>query len=124
MYVVKRLLMTIPAIVGVATLVFVALRAIPGDPIDMMLPPDVTGEARAQLAEQLRVQYGFDQPLPIQYVQYVRKMLTFDFGRSIRTRTDIADELWSRFPNTLQLGVLSLLISIAVGIPFGILSAV
>jgi peptide/nickel transport system permease protein len=74
--------------------------------------------------ERIRAQYGFDQPLPVQYARYLQRMVQLDFGQSIRQKTSIAEDLLRRIPNTLQLGLVSLLLSSILGVLLGVLSAV
>ncbi|MEW6522889.1 MAG: ABC transporter permease [Bacillota bacterium] len=122
-YLLKRLILAVPTIIGVLTLVFLAMHLAPGDPIDMMIPPDLEGSAREDMVNRIRAQYGFDQPLHIQYVNYLTRAARLDLGRSLRNQTPIIDDLRRRIPNTLQLGFLSLVISVTAGVSLGIVSA-
>lgn len=122
-YIVKRLALAAPTLLGVVTAVFLALHLAPGDPINLMIPADVSGEAREELVARIKAQYGLDQPLHIQYLNYIKRVLQLDFGRSLRNRTLVIDDLASRVPNTLQLGILALVIAVVIGIPAGIISA-
>ncbi|HSW10522.1 MAG TPA: ABC transporter permease [Bacillota bacterium] len=123
-YALKRVLLAIPTIIGVITLVFFALHLAPGDPVNMMLPPDLDGPVREEVVARIRAQYGLDQPLLVQYVNYLSRLARLDLGRSFRTNTSIADDLARRIPNTLQLGLLSLAVAITLGVGFGVVSAV
>jgi ABC-type dipeptide/oligopeptide/nickel transport system permease component len=123
-YVIRRLLLAIPTIFGVATLVFLTLQLAPGDPVDLFVPPDTSGEVKAEAVEAIRKMYGFDKPLHEQYLVFITKMARLDFGRSIRQKTLVSEDLSRRIPNTLQLGLTSLAVSATVGISFGIISAV
>jgi len=124
-YIVKRLLMMIPTIFVVITVVFFSLHLAPGDPISMLIPPDVgVGDARDEMVTRIKAQYGFDKPLHVQYLRYLGKTVSLDFGRSLRNKTPIVDDLARRLPNTLQLGVLALFISVVLGVGFGVISAV
>lgn len=123
-YVINRLLLAIPTVLGAVTLVFFALHLAPGDPAALFIPPDVPSEASAEIYAQIRAQYGFDKPLYIQYFDYLKKVATLDFGQSIRQKTSISDDLLRRIPNTLQLGLASLALSAVLGISFGVISAV
>src|SRR5437764_14957409 len=101
-YIVKRLLLAIPTVVGAVTLVFFAIRLAPGDPAALFIPPDLTGNAQQEAYERIKRQYGFDRPLIEQYLRYLVRMASLDFGQSLRQKTDVADDLARRIPNTLQ----------------------
>lgn len=118
-YILRRLAHTIPVLIGAATVVFFALRLIPGDPAIAM-----AGE-KASVAEidRLREQLGLNQPLPVQYVIYLERTFTLQLGRSIRTGGDIRDELLNSFGPTIELSVAALLVAIVVGLPAGIVAA-
>src|ERR671935_975359 len=93
-YILRRIAHTVPVLVGVATVVFLALRLIPGDPAIAL-----AGEkASAQEIEQLREALGLNQPLPVQYAQFMSRALTLQLGRSIRTGGGIGTELALNFP--------------------------
>jgi peptide/nickel transport system permease protein len=123
-YFLRRLLLSIPTVLGAVTLVFCVMRVIPGDPIALFIPPDTPGPATAAVAARVRHEYGFDRPLYQQYLQYLRQMATGDFGRSIRQNTVVAADLAFRVPNTLELGLPALALSIVLGIALGTVSAV
>ncbi len=123
-FIIKRLLLAIPTLLAVMTIVFFSMHLAPGDPVDQMIPPDMEGAAREERVEQIRAQYGLDQPLHIQFAAYVGRILRLDFGQSLRHRRSIAGDLRSRIPNTLQLGILALIISVLIGVGFGIVSAI
>jgi peptide/nickel transport system permease protein len=122
-YLIKRALSMIPVLVGVLILVFLSLRLAPGDPVSLLVPPDLTGAAAEAAAAKLRAELGLDQPLAIQFARYVSKVLQGDFGRSLRGNVPIAKELFERIPATMQLGLAALLIGLAMGVPLGVLSA-
>lgn len=122
-YILQRLLLMVPTLLGVVTVVFFSLHLVPGDPVDLMIPPDLGGAAREAMAAQIRAQYGLDKPLWEQYVVYLEKLLHGDFGRSLRNGTLISQDLMRRVPNTLQLGLLAFVISTALGLFFGIVAA-
>src|ERR1051326_4197059 len=95
-YILRRLAHTIPVLIGAATLVFVALRLIPGDPAIAM-----AGEkASAAEIEQIRQNLGLNQPLPVQYGQFLIRTFTLQLGKSIRTGGDIREELLNSFGPT------------------------
>jgi peptide/nickel transport system permease protein len=118
-YILRRLAHTIPVLIGAATLVFVALRLIPGDPAVAM-----AGE-KASVAEieHLREELGLNQPLPVQYGQFLLHTFTFQLGRSIRTGGDIRGELINNFGPTIELSIAALIIAVLIGLPAGILAA-
>jgi peptide/nickel transport system permease protein len=119
-YILRRLAHTIPVLIGAATLVFVALRLIPGDPAVAM-----AGE-KASVAEieQIREQLGLNQPLPLQYGQFLVHTFTLQLGRSIRTGGDIRQELLNSFGPTIELSISALVIAMILGLPAGILAAI
>lgn len=123
-YILKRLLAAVPTILGVVTLVFLALRLAPGDPVDMMIPPDLPSGIRAEIAADIRRHYGFDRPLYVQYTTYLANVATLNFGRSLRHDARVIDDLRRRIPNTLQLGLLALFVSTVLGVTMGVASAV
>jgi len=120
-FVVKRILMMIPILLGVCLIVFVLTRLTPGDPVLNLLDPNHTQEEY----DTKRAELGLDQPLLVQYFNYIKNIVTkFDFGASYQTKRHISTELLERFPYTVKLGVLGLSISLILGIPAGILSAI
>src|ERR671933_1197436 len=118
-YILRRIVHTLPVLLGVATIVFLALRLIPGDPAVAL-----AGEkASAETIEQMREALGLNQPLPVQYAQFMTRALTLHLGRSIRTGGDIGSELVVNFAPTIELSTVALAISLAVGLPAGIIAA-
>jgi ABC-type dipeptide/oligopeptide/nickel transport system permease component len=112
-----RLLLTIFLI---STIVFFVIRVIPGDPALVVAGMDATQEA----IDAIRIKLGTDQPLPVQYLQWLWKVARFDFGESLISDQSVIKLVFQRFPLTLSLAVLGILISIVIGIPLGVLSAV
>ncbi|MPZ98602.1 MAG: ABC transporter permease subunit [Dehalococcoidia bacterium] len=119
-YVVRRLLAMIPTFFIVSVIVFSMVRLIPGDVVDIM----VENYQYADDKEQLREQLGLNESVPVQYLTWVSGIVRGDFGESLWTGRTIMDELRYRLPLTLQLGVVSLALTVLIGIPIGILSAV
>ena len=118
-YILRRIAYVLPVLLGVVTVVFLALRLIPGDPAIAL-----AGEkASAQQIEQMREALGLNRPLPVQYVEFVGRLASGDLGRSIRTGGDIRQELIENFAPTIELSIAALLIALAVGLPAGILAA-
>jgi peptide/nickel transport system permease protein len=119
-YVVRRLAFLGLMLAGLLTLTFVIAHVAPGDPARVAAGPDAT----ADMVETLRRQYGLDQPVYVQFVRYVTRMVTGDFGRSLRTRQDVADDLARYFPNSFELVTLAMALAIVLGVSLGMLSAV
>ena len=120
-YVIKRLLITIPVLLGVMFVVFTIINFTPGDPASMIL-----GESAPQEdIDRLNHELGYDQPFFVRFFDYVKGVvLEGDLGTSYRTNQPVLDEILSRFPYTVQLAVLSIVFSSLIGISVGILSAV
>jgi peptide/nickel transport system permease protein len=119
-YVVKRLLLTIPVLIGVAFVVFVMIRVIPGDPAQIM-----AGQAATQdLVEGIRRDLGLDRPILVQFADFMGGLVRGDLGRSVRSRAPVTEELASRIPKTIILAAAAMLIAAAVGVTAGIISAV
>ncbi len=120
-YVIKRLLLTIPVLLGVVFVVFAIMSFTPGDPGTLIL--GITAE-KADIAA-LNHELGYDRPFLTRFINYLWNAVTrLDFGVSYRTRTPVFDEILTRFPHTLKLSLLSIVISSIVGVSLGILSAV
>ncbi len=118
-YIVRRLVLMVPVAFLVSVIAFALLRLTPGDPVIVY-----AGEERDPATlDALRREFGLDQPLPAQYVTWVTRAVRFDFGRSIRTRQPVAEAILERFPATLELGGIALVLSITVGLLIGTLSA-
>jgi ABC-type dipeptide/oligopeptide/nickel transport system permease component len=115
-YLIKRLLMAIPTLFGVAIVVFVLLRVVPGDPIAMMIPPG----ARAEDIENLRVLYGLDQPILVQFGHWLADMARGNFGTSISLRQSVLGLVISRLPATLELSFAAIVLATGLGILLGV----
>ncbi len=122
-YVIRRLLIASTVILGVSVLVFLALHLAPGDPVDMFLSPEVALRASPEQIEQIRAQWGLDKPLHIQFYDFIVRIVHLDMGRSMRTNRPIAADLALRYPATLELGLVSLLLANVVGVVVGVASA-
>lgn len=119
-YILRRLGGAIPLLLGISVILFSIIHLAPGGPLDMYTDnPAVSPEALAQIAKA----YGLDQPVPVQYVLWLKSMLVGDWGYSIRTGRPVLTEILLRLGPTLELGGLSLLLSLAIAIPLGIVSA-
>ncbi len=119
-YIARRLLQAIPLLFGLLTLVFIFMHAAPGDPTAIYMRPDVD----PAVLEQMRRNWGLDQPLYIQYFRWMGSFLTGDFGFSLTQNRPVATILWERIPNTLILSGTSLLLIFVIGIAIGIVQAV
>lgn len=117
--VLRRLAMLVLVTFGVSVICFVISRLIPGDPAQMMLGPRATPQAIAEMRSRL----GLDQPVTTQYIQYMSDLLRGDFGVSIITRQPVLGELWSYIPATFELMLMAMVLSIVVGVPLGVLTA-
>ena len=119
--VVRRLLQLVPVLIGLSILLFVWVRALPGDPAEALASsqdqPSAEGLAAARQA------YGLDRPLATQYIDYVGRLARLDLGDSITSRQPVTHELRWRFPATVELAVAALLFAALAGIPLGFLSA-
>ena len=121
-YILRRLLYAIPTLIGISMIVFAVSRLAPGDPIELYTfgNPDITQEDLARL----RAAYGLDKPIPLQYVDWVTRVVRLDFGLSIIYPSQPAAKLIiDRIPNTLQLAVAALILQLTIGIPLGIIAA-
>lgn len=118
-YVLRRLLLLIPVLLGVSLLVFTIMSLTPGDPAQLILGENAPKEAVFKLREEM----GLNDPFLVQYFRFVGKAILGDFGRSYTTGREVFGEIFSRFPNTLVLAVIGIFISVCIGIPVGIISA-
>lgn len=118
-FVIRRLLLMVPVLFGLSVLLFAWVRALPGDPARALLGDKATPDAIARV----NAQYGFDQPLHVQYLTYIRKITVGDFGTSPRTGEPVLATFLDRFPATIELAVMALLFAIIVGIPLGYIAA-
>ena len=120
-YVLRRIALAIPTLILVSVIVFAMMRLMPGDVVTRM----VEGHAYAPTMDALRKDLGLDRPVHVQYLEWIGNIaLHGDFGRSYWTRQPIWDEFARRFPVTLELAALTIVVSVVIGIGVGILSAV
>jgi peptide/nickel transport system permease protein len=118
-FVVRRLLLLIPILIGLSILVFVWIRALPGGPAQALLGERADAESIAEIREQ----YGLDKPVHVQYWEYVKTTASGDLGTSVTTRRPVVDELEQRFPATIELTIAALIFATMVGIPLGFVAA-
>jgi len=118
-FILKRIFFFIPTLLGLLILVFIISRVIPGDPAAL-----VAGEtATPEQVKAIRIQLGFDQPLYVQLGVYLRQLATGDLGKSLYSGRKVSQDLFDRFPATLELTLAAMFISVVIGIPLGIVSA-
>ncbi len=122
-YILFRLLLLIPLLFGVSLVTFLLVNIAPGDPISTRFGLDPRG-ADKETVDRLREELGLNDPLPVQYLNYVGGLLQGDMGTSITTRTPVSEEIRARLPATLELAVAGMALVLLVSIPLGILSAV
>lgn len=115
----KRIALLIPTLIGLSILLFAWVRSLPGGPATALLGDRATPEAVAQI----NAAYGFDRPILEQYVTYVGKLLSGDFGTSITTSRPVLAEFATRFPATVELTVVALIFAIGLGVPLGYVAA-
>lgn len=118
-YLVRRLFLIIPILIGLSLITFTISRIVPGDPVGLAAGPQATPEIRERLAAEL----GMDKSLPEQYINYMAGLLRGDFGESLYTRRQVADDLRTFIPATLELTLAAIIFASAIGIPMGIISA-
>ncbi|MGL4999144.1 MAG: nickel ABC transporter permease [Cetobacterium sp.] len=118
-YILKRILLLIPVLLGVSFLVFTIMSLTPGDPAQLILGESAPREA----IEQLRREMGLNDPFFIQYFKFIKNAVVGNFGYSYTTGREVFGEIFSRFPNTLILAVVGIIIAVCIGIPLGIISA-
>ena len=118
-FILRRLLFSIPVLFGILTVTFALARAIPGDPCLAVLGERATEEICNSFFER----NGLNEPLPVQYLVYLRNIFQGDFGDSLRFHRPVSDLLIERMPTTVELGFTALMFAIIVGIPLGVISA-
>jgi peptide/nickel transport system permease protein len=118
-FVVRRLLLLLPILFGVSILVFAWVHRLPGGPAEALLGERTT----PALVKQYREQYGLDDPLPVQYLKYVKELARGNLGVSTVTRRTITEEIGTRFPATVELAFAAMLFAVFIGIPLGFFAA-
>ena len=118
-FILKRLLMLIPVLLGVSFIVYTILSFTPGDPVQMMLGDNYSEESYAAMQEEL----GLDDPFLVQYGRFIINAVHGDFGTSYSTGNPVAAEIAARLPNTILLSACAMLFAILIGIPLGVISA-
>ena len=119
-YLMRRLLYTIPALIGLSILIFAIARVMPGDPARLALGP----EASEEQVQKLREELGLNLPIHTQYIHYMRGVFQGKLGVSLYTNRDVIVDLKEYFPATFELVTVAMILAVAIGIPLGIVSAV
>ncbi len=124
-YIIRRLLWGVVVIFLVSLIVFFSVRLLPGDPVLIYVSQQAgSGGVTKEQLDLLRQEYGLDKPIPVQYVNWVKGIATGDLGESIKYRADVGELLKQRFPPTLYLGLIAIVVSTAFGIFFGLMAAI
>ena len=118
---IERILHLIPVIIGVSIIVFLLLHITPGDPVETMIGNQQTTQEEIT---RLRSELGLDKPLHVQFIHFMKGLLTFDLGMSFTQRIPVSQIILPRLPATIELSVLSIIVALLIGIPVGIISAV
>lgn len=123
-YILRRLTVMIPTLIGVTLLIFFAMRILPGDPTSVMFGAETFGALSAADQERFRQALGLDEPLYLQYLGWMQDIFTGDLGQSFWRSYTVADLIIARGPISAQIGLMAIVFSWIVGIPLGIISAV
>lgn len=121
-YLIRRLLLTVPTLLGVTLVVFMIVRSVPGDVVDLIVGD--YGAASPEVKEAIRREYSLDDNVLVQYVSWLSKVVRLDLGRSIISNRTVTSELQQRLPVTFELSLLALVFSTTFGLIIGILSAI
>lgn len=119
-YIIKRILISIPVIIGITVITFFLLNVVPGDPVVLMMKEHISPD----VVERVKAEMHLNDPVYLRYIKYMWGALHGDLGRSYKLNREVADLIVDAFPNTLKLSVAAVLIAWIVGIPAGIVSAV
>ncbi|ROQ90796.1 ABC transporter permease [Desulfosoma caldarium] len=127
-YLVKRLLQMIPTLLGITFITFCIIQLAPGNPAMLKLQMATQGEMAdtayaKQVIEQTKKLYGLDKPLPVQYLLWVKRVFTLDFGTSFKDHRRVMDKIAERLPVTIQINLISIFLVYLIAIPFGVYSA-
>jgi len=119
-YIVKRILISIPVLIGVMLIIFLLLNVVPGDPITLMMKEHI----KPDLIERMREQMGLDDPVMVRFANYMKNAIKGDFGVSYKLNRNVTGLIVNAFPQTLRLTIFAALIAWIIGIPAGIVSAI
>jgi len=120
LYILKRLLLFIPTLLGITLITFILMQSLPGDPVTGMAGERANPETLARI----RAELGQDRPLPLQYLGYLKLLAGGELGRSYYTNRKISDDLLQKFPNTVTLAVAAMFFASIIGINLGVFAAV
>jgi len=126
-YIIKRLLMMIPTLIGITIVTFAVVHLTPGDPAELRIKMGQFGQSAPvtkEMIEQTRKLYGLDKPLHVQYILWIKRLVKLDLGDSFKDSRPVVAKLKDALPITLTLNILSLLIIYLISVPLGILSAI
>jgi peptide/nickel transport system permease protein len=118
-YILKRILLFFPTLLGITLITFILMKSLPGDPVLAMVGERATPETIVRI----RAELGLNKPLPVQYGMYLRRICTGELGRSVHTNRKIADDLLEKFPNTVKLALAAMLFASSFGIGMGVFAA-
>ncbi len=126
-YIIKRLLLVIPTMLGITLITFLIIQMAPGSPVERKLSLDEGIQAEAitqQIVEETKKLYGLDKPIYVRYVIWLKQIVTLDFGRSYKDHRPVIDKIAERLPITITLNLISIFIVYFISIPLGVFSAV
>lgn len=121
-FLIRRILLALPTVLGVLLAVFLLIRLVPGDVVTQLIGLEATISPKR--VEELRRLFGLDRPLPVQFAEYLSSIARGDLGKSLRTGLPVGPELARRFPITIQLAVMGVFIALLIGLPAGVLAAI
>lgn len=120
-YIAKRLILMLPLIFGITLITFTVIHLAPGGPVEV--ETEMSLKTSAQARDNLKKLYGLDQPLHIQYFEWIKRFVMLDFGKSFVDNKKVVDKIFERIPITLAINLLSLFLIMAIAIPVGVVSA-
>lgn len=121
-FIIRRLLLLIPLLIGVTLVVFIISHTVPSDPVNAALGQNAV--ANPELVEAFKIRWGLDQPLYVQYLTYLKNLLQGDLGQSISTHQSVINDLARYLPATIELATTAIILAVLIGVPFGVISAV
>lgn len=122
-YVLRRVLIAIPVLFGITTLLFISINIVPGDPVSMMVAPEMQHLADPEWMERERERLGLNKPLPVRYIVWLGEVARGNLGYSILTGQPVSSMILQKLGQTIELTLTALVLSVVVGIPIGIISA-
>jgi len=123
MFLIRRTAMLVATLFAVATIIFFALRVLPGDPIEFKYTHEAGGRIEQEVLERERARFGFDKPLGEQYVNWIVGLTKFELGISLWSEKPVSEEIAGRFGNTVRVAIAALVIAVLLALPLGIISA-